>query len=352
MRKILFVVLAGILSPCFSQQSKADSLLQAIYEKSQSVGMVAGFSSGEKKWISSVGYADVELKAAMGVHTKVRTASVSKMITAVAIMQLVEKEQIQLNDKVMMHITNLPSHLSEITIRQLLNHSSGIRAYKSSRERENRKEYRMLEDAAAIFHDDKLEADPGTSFQYTTYGYVLLGLVIERVSGISYEEHINKHIFLPSGMKASGVERFDRIPENLSEVYHKNSKGKVRSGERTNLSDRIPGGGIYSTVGDMLLFGNALLDGKLISTASFDAMMMDSGLKKEGNPYGLGLYLYGENPKYGNVVGHSGTQMGASVQIMLLPEIKAVTFVASNTSRVWEDVFYLNVLFFQLANEL
>ncbi|MEM7298113.1 MAG: serine hydrolase domain-containing protein, partial [Bacteroidota bacterium] len=121
---------------------------------------------------------------------------------------------------------------------------------------------------------------------------------------------------------------------------------------RTDLSDRIPGGGIYSTVGDMLSFGNALLMGKLVSEASFQEMMTDSGLKKQGNPYGLGLFLYGVNLAYGNVVGHSGGQNGASVQLMLLPKIGATVFTASNTSRVWDDIFLLSVQYFQLVNEL
>ncbi len=314
--------------------------------------MVAGFCKGKKQLVISSGYSDLEKNESMSTDTRVRIASVTKVFTAVAIMQLVENKKIQLDDRTAEYVNNIPAHLSEVTVRQLLNHSSGIRAYKSSKERENKKEYSTLPDAFSIFKNDPLELKPGSSFQYTTYGYILLGMIIENVSGMGYEDYLRVNVFLPSGMNNTGVERVEDELGFQSGVYHRNSKGKVKKMERTNLSDRIPGGGLYSTVEDVLLFGNALMNKKLISKSSFQSMITDSGLKKNGNPYGLGLYLYGENPKYGNVMGHSGTQTGASVQFMLLPDINAVTFVASNTSGVWEDVFYLSVLYFQLASEL
>jgi len=352
MRKLISIVLISTLSSCSSQNANPDSLLKTYCDKSKSMGMVAGFSKGGKQWVSSIGYANQDQNKLMTNDTRVRLASVSKTITAVALMQLVEKGQVSLDDKVLDYLGDLPSHFSDVTIRHLLNHSSGVRSYKSSKERRNYKEYASLADAATIFIVDELEMLPGSAYAYSTYGYVLLGLVIEKVTGVNYGDYLKANVFQPAGMGFTGIERIDSISEFQSTVYHKNSKGKVKQEKRSNLSDRIPGGGIYSTVGDMLLFGQALLDYKLVSKASFDLMMTDSGLKKEGNPYGMGLFLYGENPKYGNVVGHSGGQLGASVQLMLLTDIKAVTFVASNTSSVWEDAFYLSVLYFQFASGL
>ena len=352
MKKSIYLFFVLTVPMAFGQNQKADSLLAAYLQKSQSIGMVAGVAKGGARMTLSDGFANRESNESISTKTKVRIASVSKILTATAIMQLVERGKLQLDQRVAALVPDLPAHLSEVTVRQLLDHSSGIRAYQSSKERENTKAYASLKEAAKIFVEDELEADPGQQFSYTTYGYVLLGLVIENVSSQSYEAYMNTHILAPLAMENTGVEQYSALPKPISEVYFKNGKGKVRHMPRTDLSDRIPGGGFYSTVDDMLTFGEALISGKLISRSSFEQMTKDSGLKKQGNPYGLGLYLYGENPNYGNVVGHSGTQRGASVQLMLLPDIGAVTFVASNTSRTWEDVFVLSVLYFQLTDDL
>ena len=352
MKNIIFLTSILIANLVFGQNSKPDSLLEAYLMKSKSIGMVAGFSKGDEMVVLSSGYANLEDNQPISTDAKVRVASVTKIFTAVAIMQLVEGNKVGLDDQVSTYINDLPSALSKITVRQLLDHSSGIRAYNSLKERENKKEYRTLNDAFSIFKNDPLEMNPGSAFRYTTYGYVLLGMLIEKASEMSYADYLKTNIFLPAGMKNTDIERMGSVLDDQSEVYHRSSKGKVKKAIRTNLSDRIPGGGLYSTVNDMLLFGTSLMNDKLISKSSFEQMTTDSGLKKKGNPYGLGLYLYGENPRYGNVVGHSGTQTGASVQLMLLPDINAVTFVASNTSGVWEDAFMLSVLYFQLANEL
>src|SRR5690606_15400722 len=114
-----------------------------------------------------------------------------------------------------------------------------------------------------------------------------------------------------------------------AELYHTNGKGRIQSVEHTDLSDRIPGGGVYSTAADMLRFGDALLRGTLLEPKSLAAMWNDPGLKKDGNGYGLGWYLYGQNPKYGPVYGHNGAQTGASTFLMLLPEQKTSIIVLS-----------------------
>ena len=352
MKKITYLILVLVAPLAFAQNPKADSLIRAHLEKSNSIGMVAGFSKGKERWTLSEGMADQEEGQPISATTKIRIASVIKMVTATAIMQLVEDGKVELDEKISSYLSDLPSHLSSITVRHLLNHSAGIRGYNSQKERRNFKQYPTLQDAFSIFRDDALEGTPGQQYSYSTYGYVVLGLVVEQASGQDFESYIQTKILKPLGMENTGIERYNALPDPMSEVYHKNSKGKVRKEKRSNISDRIPGGGFYSTVDDMLTFGQALMSGKLISKSSFQQMITDSGLKKEGNPYGLGMFLYGENPTYGNVVGHGGAQLGASTQLMLLPDIGAVTFVASNTSATGQDVFLLSVRYFELAAEL
>lgn len=327
-------------------QSQADSILEASLKKSKAVGIVAGYSSSETRWSSSVGL-ESENKP-YSKQTPTRIASVTKVMTAVAIMQLVEKDEIDLDDLVSKYYNRVGEAHKDITIRQLLTHASGIRGYQSGKERENKVAYGSLEEAFEIIKKDPLIVEPATQFSYTSYGYGLLGIVIEQVSGISFEAYLKEHIWQPLKMDQTGIDRNDN--DDLSTVYHKTKKGKVKEATRTNLTDRVPGGGVYSTVDDMLNFGEGLLNERLISAKSFKEMTTDTGYKKKGNPYGFGFYLYGDNPKYGNIVGHSGTQTGASVQFMLLPDKGAVVFVASNTSGIWEEMFYLNLqLFSQLS---
>ncbi|MFK7951827.1 MAG: serine hydrolase domain-containing protein [Ekhidna sp.] len=342
----IFLILIGVSSSVFGQ-TRADSLLSAYHNKSGAVGIVAGYKSASETWSSSVGYKDLEAEQLFTNDTKTRTASISKLMTSVAIMQLVEAGKVDLEASVGEYYSGASDLHSNITVRQLLNHSSGIRAYKSAKERGNKVEYEKMEDAYSIVKNDPLENDPGSAFYYSSYGYILLGIVIEEVSGLTYSKYLTQNVWKPLGMNNTGVERLGIEDNAFSQLYHKSSNGKVKKVKmRTNLSDRIPAGGVYSTVNDILLFGEGILNEQLLSKASFAEMTKDSGLKKEGNPYGLGLYLYGENPKSGNVVGHSGTQMGASAQLMLLTDQNAVIFVASNTSGVWEDMFFLNFSLF------
>lgn len=346
LNQLLILSITVCISVSSFGQGKADSILNAYLEKSKAVGIVAGYASDNGKWISSVGYKNLDAEELLTTDTRTRIASVVKVMTAVAIMQLVEAGKIELNASINSYFDEVSSLHADVTVRQILNHSSGIRAYKSSKERRNKVEYETLEDAYSIVKDDQLEIEPGSTFAYTSYGYVVLGIIIEQVSGLSYEDYMTQNIWRPLGMGNTGVEQLSEVDKSFSEVYHRSSNGKVKKAKRTNLSDRIPAGGVYSTVDDILLFGEGILNGKLISKASFNEMIKDSGLKKEGNPYGLGFYLYGENEKFGNIVGHSGGQIGSSAQLLLFQDYNAVIFVASNTSGVWEDMLYLNFTLF------
>ncbi|MEP0987713.1 serine hydrolase domain-containing protein [Ekhidna sp.] len=354
MKRMLQIFFAGtiIFQGELKGQAKADSLLETYYKKSEAVGIVAGYLTPSQNWSSSIGLKDKESNELLSTSSTIRLASIAKIMTAVAVMQLVEAKKIELESPINRYCPKVSDNHKHITVRQLLNHSGGIRGYKSNKERNNKVEYASLEDAYEIFKNDPLLFEPGSSFSYTTYGYTLLGLIIEKVSGVTYESYLKRNIWEPLNMNNTGVEKYDDIPESSSSLYHKSVKGKLKTPNyRTNLSDRLPGGGVYSSVNDILLFGKGILDGSLINSDSFDQMSENSGLKNEGNAYGLGLFLYGENPKYGNVVGHGGAQIGSSTQLMLLPDKNAVVFVGSNTSGISGDIFYLNFSLFGEACE-
>lgn len=334
-------------------QTKASDLIQNAVNENQTIGIVAGFCiNGEIKWQQGAGYSDLKNKIAIDTTTVTRIASITKPMTAVAIMQLYEQGKLSLNEPIQTYLPTFPKKKEgDITIRHLLQHSSGIDGYKNNREQENETNYANLEDAVTIFKNRNLIATPGEAFNYTTYGYVVLGLIIEKISGMSYESYLQANIWDKAQMTKTGIEYFDTVTSNKSMIYHKDSKGRIKEAKQTNLSDRIPGGGVYSTVTDMLRFGDAILNNTLLKETTFKMMTENPLLKTQGNGYGLGWYLYGENPNYGNVYGHNGTQTGASTFLMLLPEQQTTIVVMSNTSGSMQIVSDITIKLFDIAAE-
>jgi CubicO group peptidase (beta-lactamase class C family) len=179
--------------------------------------------------------------------------------------------------------------------------------------------------------------EPGTKYFYTTYGYVILGRIIEEVSGSSYGAYMKENIFDKAGMTNTGIENIEDQYDNKSCLYHK-GKRKAREGKQNDLSNRVPGGGFYSTLEDVLKFGNALLEGKLIRDSTLQQMIVSEPVEYDGNKYGLGWFLYGPAPNENLVIGHSGGQTGCTSQLMIIPKSKTVVVVLSNTSGTYPDI--------------
>jgi len=337
--------------PASEGNTYARDLLEKAVSEQEVIGIAAGISiNGALKWQDGAGFSDLQNNLVFEASTLTRIASITKPMTAIAIMQLFEQGKLDLEAPIQTYLPAFPvKQEGKMTIRQLLQHASGLGGYKSDKEQENEKNYPSLADAVAIFQDRDLISEPGKAFNYTTYGYVVLGLIIEKVSGQSYEAYLQTNIWDKAGMAHTGIEYADKRIPSQATTYHKNSKGKIKEVKPTNLSDRIPGGGVYSCVTDLLKFGDAVLNNSLISARTLNLMLEDPQLKKEGNAYGFGWYLYGENPKYGNVFGHNGAQTGASTFLMLLPDQKTAIAVLSNTSGAMQRVSDIAVKLFDVA---
>lgn len=344
---------------CFFLNAQDETIAQKItnnirqsVQSEKVIGISAGVIVNDSiVWTFSDGYSDAAEKKGFADNTVSRIASITKPMTAICIFQLIEQGKLQLDDKVSQYIAkfNAP-RLRNITVRQVLQHSSGISQYKNNKEANNQKEYTNLEEALAIFIDRDLLFEPGTDFFYTSFGYVVLGLIIENVSGMAYEDYLEKHIFEVAGMKDTSIERVGRVHENKAKIYHQSKPGKIREVTNHNISDRLPGGGVQSTVVDLLKFAKAVLNHEFVSPESFELMITSSGLKKEGNAYGMGWYLYGDNPDFGNIVGHNGAQLGCSSFLFLFPDYDAATIALSNTSGFGE-IGNISLSLIKLAEE-
>ena len=342
------------LAPRAGAQEKARQLVDGHVANKDLMGIAAGSSvQGKTAWAYAAGFADEDAARAFEVGTLTRIASVAKPMTAIAVMQLVEQGKVDLDAPIQTYLPEFPVKAEgTITVRQLLQHTSGTGAYLTTKERENTTYYPTLSDALGIFQDRKSIAAPGTAFNYTTYGYVVLGAMIEAVSGMTYPQYMQANIWGPAGMLNTGIEVLaKRSPRNAT-LYHANGKGKLTRSTPTDLSDRIPGGGLASDLADMLRFGEAVLNGTLIKPATLELMLKDPGVKAEGNGYGLGWYLYGADPVHGPTYGHNGAQTGCSAFLMLRPQDSTVVVVLSNTSGAMPAVTDITIKLFDIAAEV
>lgn len=351
---LILIILIHTLILCQDNKdfSKENELLANAVDINDIVGAASAYSvNGKAIWTGSSGYSNLEKKIPFTSSTITRIASIAKPMTATAIMQLVEKGKIDLNVSIQQYIPEFPTkNKTSITTLHLLAHRSGIDAYKNAKETETTKEYDNLTNAMEVFINRKLKFEPGTKYGYSSYGYIVLGVIIERVSGQSYEDYMTQNIWIPAGMNATGVEHFGHEYDNKSMLYH-HEKGKTITAKNNNLSNRIPGGGLLTTLDDVIKFGDAILSYKLISKATMEEMVKIHSPRDDGNPYGLGWFLYGPHPQENVVIGHSGEQTGCSAQLFINRKRKSVVVTITNTSGKWKEVLNLNAQLLNLSNE-
>lgn len=323
-----------------SLQQEIQALIdQAIAEQKFMGGVAAAGFTDRASVYSTGGWANAETKEAFTANTLCRIASVAKPMTAVATLQLYEKGLLDLDTPIQQHLPDFPNG-NKITARHLLYQLAGISNYKG-KETENKKDYPNLAAAIEVFEDRSLLHEPGTAFAYSTYGYTILGRIIEVVAGQDYESYMKANIWEPAGMMNTGIEHADVDYENKSALYILDRKGRVKEGTRNNLSNRIPGGGFYSTAEDLLKFGRAVVDHTLLTEETTELMFSLSEVKKEGSPYAMGWVHYGPVGREELVVGHAGEQTGSATQFMINRKAGYVIVVMTNTGRAWGDVVKL-----------
>jgi CubicO group peptidase (beta-lactamase class C family) len=264
------------------------------------------------------------------VETKFNIGSMNKMFTSTVIVQLAEKGIISFDDPISKYVDEswLPKKItSKITIHHLLTHTSGLGNYfNETFSSGSRALYRNVEDFKPLVKGDNPAFKSGERFQYSNTGMLILGVVIESVTGQSYFHYIRNNIYEPAGMKDTDSCEMDYPVENLAIGY--SPDGESEYGWQNNLFKHVvkggPAGGGYSTVGDLHRFARALQQGKLVSEESLQAMWKDhSG---EGYGYGFGI----EEGPGGKVVGHSGGFAGINGNLDMFLDKGYVVAVLSN----------------------
>jgi CubicO group peptidase (beta-lactamase class C family) len=279
---------------------------------------------------AAAGEASKSFHAPNDVDTKFNLGSMNKMFTSTAVMRLVEKGKIALDDPISRFVDEswLPKSVTEkITIRQLLTHSSGLGSYfNETYMKSSRALFRKLDDYKPLIKDDRPAFEPGTRYQYSNTGMFLLGVVIEKVTGGDYFEHIRKAVYGPAGMANSDCYEMDYPVENLAIGYSPDWESPY--GWQNNLYKHVikggPAGGGFSTVGDLHKFAVALLSGKLVSPESLKAMWTDQ-LKAN---YGYGFAL--SEDAAGKVAGHAGGFPGINSRLDIYVDKGYIVAVMSN----------------------
>lgn len=217
------------------------------------------------------GKADVENDVPLTPTSLIRTGSIAKSISAVAAMTLVESGKLDLDASIQQYCSAFPTKPWPITTRGLLSHTSGIRHYRGN-EMDNTSHYAKMADGFTIFANDSLLFQPGTHFSYSTYGYTVVGCVIEGASGQPYFDYVREHVLIPAGMTHTVLDNVFTIVPHRARGYHGHRDSTTNAGLMDG-SYKIPGGGLVSTAEDLVRFGMALMSGKLLERATLEQIV-------------------------------------------------------------------------------
>jgi CubicO group peptidase (beta-lactamase class C family) len=273
-------------------------------------------TGGEIRWSGGFGMADIENSVPMTPGAMLRLASISKSITAVAVMQLVENDKIALDAPIQRYVPSFPEKQWPITVRQILNHTAGIRHYRGV-EMNSAEHFTDLLTPLKTFSADPLLFEPDTQYSYSTFAFSLLGAAVEKASGMRLMDYFQQKIFRPAGMNNMRDDSsLDIIPRRAH--GYQLVDGKVINCILSDTSNKIPGGGLISTSEDLVKFMLALEQGKLVRKETY-ARMMTPGKLKDGKltKYGLGLQL--ETLGEVTAVGHTGGQRGVQTNVVVIP---------------------------------
>jgi D-alanyl-D-alanine carboxypeptidase len=294
-------------------------------------GAVAISKNGKTVFEQAYGLADREKKTPNTLQTRFRMGSMNKMFTATAILQLAQAGKLKLTDPLGKYLANYPNKdvATKVTIHQLLTHTGGTGDIFGPEFDERRLELKTLQDYVQLYGQRGLQFEPGSKWDYSNYGFLLLGVIVEKASGQDYYEYVQEHIFKTAGMTLSGSLPEDQAVQGRSVGYMKpEGSGNWESNTATLPYRGTSAGGGYTTVEDLLKFANALSTYKLLDKKHTE--LLTTG--HVDTPMGL-KYAYGfmdspaEGPRW---FGHSGGSPGMNGDLRIFPQSGYVVAVLSN----------------------
>jgi CubicO group peptidase (beta-lactamase class C family) len=307
----------------------AQARIEAAMEKLGVPGVAVAVVAREQLvWSAAFGEADVENDVPVRTDTMFRLASVSKPITATAVLQLVERGRLDLDAPVQRYVPSFPDKPWPVTPRLLLAHLGGVRHYREGEFASTRR-YAGATDALHIFAADPLAHEPGTRFLYTSYGYNLLGCAVEGASGQSFLDYVRANVFEPAGMFSARDDDTLALIPHRAQGYAKGASGELRNSALADTSNKVPGGGLCATVEDVARFAMALQGGVLLTRESLGRMLTRQKTK-DGKPVGYGLGFFLTERDGVKEAWHTGGQQRVSNVLYLQPDRRIGVVLLSN----------------------
>ncbi|MEZ4857674.1 MAG: serine hydrolase domain-containing protein [Flavobacteriaceae bacterium] len=313
--------------------AQIDSLMKTYAAYGRFNGSVLVSLHGKVVYKKGFGYANNETHIPNKSDTKFRIASITKQFTAMAIMQLVHEKKLSLTTPITTYLTDYPRKTGDsITIHHLLTHTSGIPNftsfpnYKSVMRQEN-----TPSSLVTLFANEPLEFSPGTPrFHYSNSNYIVLGAIIEKVTGKTYEQVIQEKIFTPLGMTNSGYEHEENKDANTALGYDK-QLNQFLPAHYIHMSTPFAAGGLYSTAEDLFLWDQALYTEKLLPKSQLDQMFYPY-TPYYGYGWDIDKMAIGNTSEEIKYLGHSGGINGFHTLITRFPETKNMVVLLNNTS--------------------
>ena len=332
--------------------SAKDSEIREVLREMMSTHDIPGASiaialNGEIVFADGFGFSDLENRIAAKASTVYRSASIGKSITATAIMRLVENNVISLSDPVQRHCPRFPEKPEgRITVRHLLAHQSGIRHYGGPNdyaEQNNVVHYDDVDDALAIFENDPLLHAPGDAYTYSTFGYNVLGCVLQGASGGIFMDKIVELVLKPAGMEDTRDDDPRALIPNRAAGYVMEG-GRLLNAVAVDMSSKLPAGGYVTTVVDLARFAIAFQGGRLVSLISKDQMLSNQILNDgTSTTYGLGWGLSDPNDLwYGyREAFHGGSTPGVSGMLYMITDRQFAVALLSNQQSFKDRMTYV-----------
>lgn len=285
------------------------------------------------------GFSDVENSVPARPETVYRLASLSKPLTAAAVLRLSESGRLDLDAPVTRYCPEFPEKAWPVTSRQLLCHQGGVRGYRPGEQPMTRRFTSLLE-GLALFRDDPLEFEPGTKVLYSTYGYTVLGCAAVGAAARPFLPLLEESVFAPAGMTATGADDVRALVPSRAQGYVRGRDGQLLNSALADMSYKVPGGGMAGTAPDAARFGAALLAGRILSPATLERMLARQKTR-EGRLTSHALGLSAGTRAGRREAWHTGGQERVSNVLYLVPESGLAVAILANLEGVQPRVLDL-----------
>jgi CubicO group peptidase (beta-lactamase class C family) len=315
------------------------AILDDTMKQHRLLGMsIAIARGGSLQFSTGLGTLDLEAKIPVNGDTRYRIASVTKPITSVAVLQLAAAGKLDLQDAACDRCPAFEKRPIDPTIRHLLVHQSGLRHPTDEEDTSIRGAFATLADAIGPIANEELRFRPGEKMLYSSWGYAVLGCVIETVSGRRYEDYVRAHVLIPAGMKATVFDRPDFSAPDFSPGYRLQDD-RFQPSEVVDTRFKSPASGLISTAPDLVRFALALLDDELLPqelcARMFDLQSLDDGSPtthtlgwlRMADKNGMQFFYYG------------GSMEGTTALLLVAPERRDVLAILTNRERYVRQLF-------------